>query len=135
MPPWKIRTIETMRYFSQEFFDELARRLNLDPDWGKKAAGLTTRITLTVMDRGLSFMVEIANGRVAARAVKADDPADFKFEAPYEIWGKIAAGQTDFNTAVITGKMKFRGSLPKIMGIQPQMNRLTAVAKEIPADV
>ncbi len=66
--------------------------------------------------------------------MKAEDPADFKFEGPYEVWQRIAKGQTDFQTAVITGKMKFRGSLPKIMGIQPQMNRLTAVAKEIPAE-
>jgi hypothetical protein len=31
--------------------------------------------------------------------------------------------------------MKFKGSLPKIMGIQPQVLRLTAVAKAISADL
>ena len=30
-----------MRYFSPEFFDELARRLNGDAEWGKRAASLT----------------------------------------------------------------------------------------------
>jgi len=88
-----------------------------------------------VTDRGWSQMIDIANGLVTAKTVKADDPADFKFEGPYEIWHKIAGGQSDFNTAVLTGKMKFRGSLPKIMGIQPQMTRLTQVAKEIPAEL
>ncbi len=122
-----------VQYFSQEYFDELARRLNADGDWTKKAATLTTKITLTVTDRGQSYMLVIANGAVTAQKVAAEDPADFKFEAPYEIWGKIATGTLDFNTAVITGKMRFRGSLPKIMGIQPQMNRLTQIAKEIPA--
>jgi len=124
-----------VHYFSRDFFDELARRLNLDAEWGKKAAALTSKITLTVTDRGLSFMLDIASGRVAARAVTAEDPADFKFEAPYEVWGKIASGQSDFQTAVITGKMKFRGSLPKIMGIQPSISRLTAIAKEIRAEL
>ena len=124
---------ETMQYFSQEFFDELARRLNADAEWKKKAATLTAKITLTVTDRAWSAMIDIANGAVVAKAVKAEDPADFKFEGPYEVWQKIAAGQTDFNTAVITGKMKFKGSLPKIMGIQTQMNHLTKTAKEIPA--
>ena len=122
-----------MRYFSPEFFDELARRLNGDAEWGKRAASLTAKITLTVTDRAWSYMVEITNGAVAARSVKPEDPADFKFEGPYEIWQKIAAGQTDFNTAVITGKMKFKGSLAKIMAIQPQMNRLTQVAKDLAA--
>ncbi|MBI4415907.1 MAG: SCP2 sterol-binding domain-containing protein [Euryarchaeota archaeon] len=122
-----------VQYFSPEYFDELARRLNADGEWMKKAATLTTKITLTVTDRGQSYMLVIANGAVTAQKVAGEDPADFKFEAPYEIWGKIATGTLDFNTAVITGKMRFRGSLPKIMGIQPQMNRLTQIAKEIPA--
>ena len=124
-----------MQYFSQEFFDELARRLNADAEWKKRAATLTSKITLTVTDRAWSTMIEIANGVVVARSVRAEDPADFKFEGPYDIWAKIARGQTDFNTAVITGKMKFKGSLPKIMGIQPQMNILTKTAKEIPAAI
>jgi putative sterol carrier protein len=122
-----------MQYFSPEFWEELARRLNGDADWKKKAATLTSKIVLTVTDKGMCNMIEIAAGAVACHAAKPEDPADFKFEAPWEIWGKIAAGTTDFNTAVITGKMKFKGSLPKIMGIQPAMNRLTATAKEIPA--
>jgi putative sterol carrier protein len=124
-----------VRYFSDEYFQELARRLNADSEWSKKAATLTTRITLTVTDRATSYLLDIAGGAVTARKVAAEDPADFKFEGPYEIWGKIAAGTTDFNTAVITGKMKFRGSLPKIMGIQSQMGRLTQIAKDIPAEV
>ncbi|HEV8594395.1 MAG TPA: SCP2 sterol-binding domain-containing protein [Thermoplasmata archaeon] len=122
-----------MQYFSMEFFEELARRLNGDAEWKRRAESLTARLTLTVTDRSLSFLIEIANGTVSARSVQAEDSADFKFEGPWQIWAQIAGGQTDFNTAVLTGKMKFRGSLPKIMGIQPQMTRLTQVAKEIPA--
>ena len=124
-----------MQYFSPEYFEELGKRLNADAEWMKKAASLTVKLTLTVTDRTTSYMLEIVNGVVTARKAAAEDPADFKFEGPYDIWAKIARGQTDFNTAVITGKMKFKGSLPKIMGIQPQVLRLTAVAKAIPADL
>ena len=123
-----------MKYFTLEFFEELARRLNADPDWSRRASALTTKITLTATDRALSYGVDVTGGAVTARAVSSDDPADFKFERPYEVWEKIATGALDFQTAVITGKMKFKGSLPKIMGIQPQMTRLTAVAKGIPAE-
>lgn len=123
-----------MQYFSLEFFEELARRLNADAEWRKKAATLTTKVTLSATDRSRSFLVDVANGAVTAKAVRPDDPADFKFEGPYEVWQRIAAGETDFTAAVMTGKMKFRGSLPKIMGIQPQLTRLTQVAKDIPAE-
>ena len=122
-----------MQYFSEEYFQELARRLNEDADWRKKAAATTLRVTLTVTDRASSYMLEIANGIVTAKKAAPEDPADFKFEAPYEVWGRIALGQTDFNTAVLTGKMKFKGSLQKIMAIQPQMTRLTQVARDIGA--
>jgi len=122
-----------MQSFSSEYFAELARRLNTDPVWLEKARTLTVKITLTVTDRASSYMLDIVNGTVTPKAAKPEDPADFKFEGPADMWGKIMAGQTDFNTAVITGKMKFKGSLPKIMGIQPQMNKLVQTAKEIPA--
>ncbi len=122
-----------MKYLSQEFFDELARRLNTDPVWLEKARALTVKITLTVSDQASCYLLNIVNGTVTPKAARPEDPADFKFEGPTDVWGKIMAGQTDFNTAVITGKMKFKGSLPKIMGIQPQMNKLVQTAKEIPA--
>ena len=124
-----------MDYFSMEFFDELARRLNADSEWKKRAAALTAKITLTVTDRDQSVMLAITDGSVVAKQVKADEAADFKFEAPYEVWVHVAAGRTDFNTAVITGKMRFRGSLLRIMGLQPAMSRLTAIAKDIPAEL
>lgn len=126
---------DSVDYFSIEYFQELARRLNDDPDWTKRALALTAKIVLTVTDRDRSVILEISNGKVTARSAPSDEPADFKFEGPYEVWGKIAAGQTDFNTAVITGKMRFRGSLSRIMGMQPALSRLTVVARDIPANV
>lgn len=122
-----------MQYFSEEYFRELALRLNADADWGKKAAATPMKVLLTVSDMASSYMLEVANGIVTPKKATAEDPADFKFEAPYEVWGRIALGQTDFNTAVLTGKMKFKGSLPKILALQPQMTRLTQVASAIGA--
>src|SRR3990172_1757365 len=97
-----------MQSFSSEYFAELARRLNTDPVWLEKARTLTVKITLTVTDRASSYMLDIVNGTVTPKAAKPEDPADFKFEGPADMLGKIMAGQTDFNTAVITGKMKFK---------------------------
>ncbi len=122
-----------MQYLSAEYFDELVRRLNADADWGNMAAALNAKVTLTVTDRATSMMLAITDGVVTAEKVTGEDPADFKFEAPYDVWARIVRGQTDFNTAVLTGKMRFKGSLPRIMAIQPQISRLTQVAKDIGA--
>lgn len=122
-----------MQYFSSEYFETLSQRLNADADWRKKAATTTAKVILTVTDRATSFLLDVTNGLVSARKAAVDDPADFKFEATYEVWLRVARGETDFNTAVLTGKMRFKGSLPKIMGLQPQMTRLAEVAKHLEA--
>jgi len=49
-----------MLYFSPEYFEELARRLNTDADWSKIAASLTVKLTLTLTDRATSHMLEVA---------------------------------------------------------------------------
>src|SRR5213594_4946071 len=78
-----------VQYFTKAFFDELASRLNADPDWGKKAAAITAKIVLTCTDRTASFLVDIQGGRVVVHDVAPDVPADFKFEGTYEAWTQL----------------------------------------------
>jgi len=61
-----------VQYFTKEFFDELAGRLNADPEWGKKAAAIAAKIVLTCTDRNASFLVDIQGGRVAVHEVRRD---------------------------------------------------------------
>src|SRR3989442_11169239 len=35
------RAASMVQYFTKAFFDEIASRLNVDPEWGKKAATIT----------------------------------------------------------------------------------------------
>jgi putative sterol carrier protein len=121
-------------YFTSEFFGEVANRLNADPEWTKTAGSLTVKIVLTCTDRAASFLLDAREGRVTASPVAADTPADFKFEGTYDAWVTLAKGQKDFQTLVLTGKIKFRGSMPKIMGMLGQLNRITAMAQQVPKE-
>jgi putative sterol carrier protein len=123
-----------VQFFTKAYFDEVAKRLNEDEEWTKKAGGLTTKITLICPDRDASYMLAIEEGQVTALDVAPEDPADFKFEGPWDSWMKIGKGEADFQTLVLTGKMKFRGSMPKIMGMMGQLGRLTQVAVDIPKE-
>ena len=121
-------------YFTREFFDEVVNRLNADPEWSKKAAAITARVVLTCVDRNASFLIDVANGRVSSSEVAADVPADFKFEGNYDAWTQLGKGEKDFQTLVMGGKIRFRGSMPKIMALMGVLTRITAVARDVPKD-
>lgn len=123
-----------MQFFSDAYFNELAARLQKDPDWIKGAAKVTAKLMMTVTDRNEAHLFDIQAGNVTVRSTKPDEPADFKFEGPYEVWARIGKERKDLNSLVLQGKIKFRGSLAKLLPLQGVLVRVEAVARAIPAE-
>ena len=123
-----------VQFFSTAYFEELAWRLNKDPEWAKGASKITTKLMMTVTDRGQAHLFDIHSGRVAVRDAQPDEPADFKFDGPYEQWARLGKEKKDLNSLVLQGKIKFRGSLAKLLPMQSVFVRIEAVAREIPAE-
>jgi len=123
-----------VQYFTKAFFDELAGRLNADAEWGKKAAAIVAKIVLTCTDRNASFLLDIQNGRVVVHDVAPDVPADFKFEGTYEAWTQLGKGEKDFQGLVLGGRIRFRGSMPKVMALMGPLSRITQIAQQIPRE-
>ena len=122
------------QYFTQAFFQEVANRLNADPEWSRKAAAITAKIVLTCVDRKASFLIDVVNGTVSCTEVAADVAADFKFEGTYDAWIQLGKGEKDFQSLVMGGKIRFRGSMPKIMALMGVLSRITSVARDVPKD-
>lgn len=123
-----------VQYFSKEFFDTLANALNIDAEWLKKASSLTFKSIITITDRSKSYLLDVVSGQVGVSETAPDVPADFKFEGPYDSWVILGKGEKDFQSLVLAGKVKFRGSLPKVMGMMSQWNRLIKVAQQLPKE-
>lgn len=123
-----------VQYFSKEFFDILASALNADAEWMKKASAASFKSVITITDRAKSFLLDVAGGKVAVTEVAPDVPADFKFDGPYDSWTILGRGEKDFQSLVMAGKVKFRGSMPKVMGLMPAWNRLIKVAQQLPKE-
>lgn len=123
-----------VQFFTKEFFEDLAGRLNGDAEWQEKAGDLNTKIIATCGDRQVSVMLDIADGKLTVMDAAPDDPSDFKFEGDYAAWEKTGKGEADLQTLVMTGKMKFKGSMSKIMSMMGQLNRLVAVIREMPKE-
>ena len=121
-------------YFTKAFFDEVATRLNADPEWTKKAGTIAAKIVLTCADRGRSFLIEVRNGIVSASESAPDVAADFKFEGPYEAWSQLGRGEKDLQSLVLGGKIRFRGSMPKVMALMGSLGRITETARLVPKE-
>ena len=121
-------------YFTQAFFEEVASRLNADTEWLRKAGAINAKIVLTAVDRNASFLIDIRNGIVSSTESTADVPADFKFEGTYDAWTQLGKGEKDFQSLVLGGKIRFRGSMPKIMALMGSLDRITQVARQIPKE-
>lgn len=123
-----------VQFFTKEFFDDLASRLNADDEWKKKASDLNVKIIATCTDRDISVMIDIEGGSVVTREVAADEPSDFKLEGDYKAWQKTGMGEGDLQTMVMTGKIRFRGSMSKIMAMTSQLNRMMTILREMPKE-
>lgn len=123
-----------VRFFTEEFFEQMAERLNADVEWMKKTGGLNTKIVATCTDRDLSVLIEIQQGMVTTKRTSPEEPADFKFEGDYASWQKAGKGEADLQTLTMTGKIRFKGSMSKIMAMFSQLNRLVAVLRDMPKE-
>ncbi len=123
-----------VQYLSTAFFHELAAGLNADPEWQKRAAAMSVKIMLTVTDRASSHVLDVQGGKVAVSEAPADAPADFKFEGAYASWVTLGKGEKDFQSLVMAGKLRFRGSMPKVMALMGQLNRITLLAQQLPKE-
>ncbi len=45
----------------------------------------------------------------------SDEKAEFRFIAPYERWEKIARGEAKMQGDVLSGRIRFRGSMTKML--------------------
>jgi putative sterol carrier protein len=122
-----------VQYFTLEFFRELASRLNAHPGWQAKTGSTNFRALVSLTDRGKSFLLKVEKGKVEVHEVPLEEPADFKLEGTSENWMRFTGGEADLPTLVMTGRLRFKGSMARIMALQDQIAILGQVAREIRA--
>lgn len=122
------------KFLSEEYFKELESRLNSDQKWLDGTKNLKTSILLTSTDQNASFSVGVEGGRTTIKKVEPSTQAEFTFEGPYEVWTKLGKGEIDFQTAVLKGSLRFRGSITKILFYKDRFLRMADVIKDVPKE-
>lgn len=121
-----------LQFFTPEFFEEIGRRLNADPDWAKAMAGHDLRIICTANDRRRSFLIAVKASRVSTAEATADTPADYRFEGRYATWVSLCNGDAEMDRLIQQGKIRLAGSLPDLMGFMGPLNRIVMTARSFP---
>ncbi len=121
------------KYFSQEFFAELQEKLSNDAKWQEDTKGLKTSIRLSSTDRNdpRTFLIKVEEGKTVITPSDATAQAEFSFEGSYETWTRVAKGEVDFQSAVLKGLLKFKGSITKILFYKDKFFRIAEVMRSI----
>jgi putative sterol carrier protein len=125
-----------VKYFSPEFFALLQESLENDAKWQESTKGLKTSMKLGTTDRGnaSSYLLKVEEGRTTITPSDPAAQAEFSFEGTYETWMKLAKGEVDFQSAVLKGLLKFKGSITKILVYKDRFLRIAEVIRSVQVD-
>ena len=122
-------------FFTQGYFEELVKTLNNDAEFKQKTASMNLSIVMAAKDKGLAALLRIQNGQASAQMATPEEKADFKFLGDYATWVANHKGEAPLDKLVMTGKLKFIGSIPKIMGMRSQLLVIDKLAQSVPAEL
>lgn len=123
-----------VEYFSEQYWDTLADTLNKDEAFQEKASDVDASLLYVAKEKDAACKMTIDGGKVTVEQVDQDAEADFRFIGPYETWVKSHRDGDGLQKLVMTGKLKFKGSIPQVMSLQRQLGDMTARAREIDVD-
>jgi putative sterol carrier protein len=125
-----------VKYFSAEFFVQLQDALANDPKWQEGTKGLKTSIKLTSTEQSVSssYLLKVEDGKTSISPSDSAAQAEFSFEGAYETWTKVAKGEVDFQSAVLKGLLKFKGSITKILFYRERFMRIAEVIRSTPVE-
>lgn len=122
------------KYFTDEYFKEVEEKLAADPKWQQDTKGIKTTILLSASDQKALFLIKVEDGVTSIARTEPGVSVEFSFEGPYEVWTRVAKGEVDFQSAVLKGQLKFRGSITKILFYKDRFTRITDVIRGLPVE-
>ena len=123
-----------IQFYTDEFLEELARRLGEDKEWMAQAKTRPLRIICSAHDLKRSFLIAVEGDRVHTEPASPSTPARFRFEGPYDAWVRLCKGETEFEKLVETGTIRVTGPMPELMSMFGVLNRIVLAARSFPKE-
>ena len=118
--------------FTDAFFEELVKRLNADADFKQKTGSVAATVLMVNTDTKTSYLLTVSKGAASWAKGNEQSKADFTFLGDSATWMSNHKGEAPMEKLVMTGKLKFKGSIPKIMSLRSQLGVIDKVAQGIP---
>ncbi|MEE8186676.1 MAG: SCP2 sterol-binding domain-containing protein [Nitrososphaerales archaeon] len=109
------RSFGLVKFFTIEFFRALVDQLSRDASLTKLTKGMKTTLLLGCTGKDSAFLITVLDEHLDLSEVSSNEKAEFRFTAPYERWEKIARGEAKMQGDVLSGRIRFRGSMTKML--------------------
>jgi len=120
--------------FDSAFFEELVKMLNGEPEFKSKTSSVNATVLMVNRDAKTSHLLTISKGEATYNGPGSEETkADFVFIGDSATWIANHNGEITMEKAIMTGKLKFKGSLPKLMGLRAQLTVIDQIAQRVPA--
>ncbi len=123
-----------IQFYTRDFFEEIARRLNADPEWTQSMKAHNMRIVCSASDKKRSFLIAVAGGKVSTAEATLTTPADYRFEGRYATWVDLCKGNAEMDRLIQQGKIRLAGSMADVMGLMGPLNRIVMTARSFPKE-
>jgi len=124
-----------LRFFTPDYFQAVEESLSQSVDWIDESKDLDTTVLFTASDLPRSFLLTVKNRESKIREVGPQTQADFSFEGMYELWVKIARGELRVEPAILTGKLKFKGSWFRLLQLRNKLDSFISCIRLVQAEV
>jgi putative sterol carrier protein len=128
-----------MQFMSKPWVEALAKALQEDPKYQKKAKGFDSYYQIVCTPSPEQGMSETrACGLLLPQATETwegiREDVDYTMTASYEIFYKIYKGQMGAVLAITSGKAKVKGNIPRMLRYTAGTNMFVAIMKTIPTE-
>jgi len=128
-----------LQYESQEFSEELKKRLNANTEYREKAKNMTWKILIIAADVPFATISSYVDGElverkhVPAAEIEAHKRhADFTVEIPtFELSVEMAIGKHSLESLFMSGKLKVDGSIFKAMRYRDALGLMGNILREL----
>jgi putative sterol carrier protein len=124
-------------YLSQQWRDEVEKRLRseLSPERMKH---LTSSVAYVYVDcpggKDKFLYFKMDNGEFTEVLVGDSEPpaADFRVTGPYELFANLTQGKISSQRALMSGKLKLKGSMVKALKLASLADRINKILGSVP---
>ena len=129
-----------MKLGTPEYMDEVVKRTNSDAKYLELSKGENEIYTLVLeaepekgVTENLTLCYKMEDGKIV-EIFPTEREATFRLLAPYGIWVDILTGKLGANNALMTRKLKVKGSFMKLLKYSDSVLRWIEILRALPTE-